>query len=144
MDEFSSGEDSGSEIDGYITDEEVEDEVDHRDDAPNRFFFQNEPLHTDSATALCQSESSSAFLSPGETLEAAQDQAPATTCTIAAPSCSLDSIAPTPMTIDSPPPLPPPILAPSTTATPMSSPLALPPPAFFVQLQLLPFSLALL
>ena len=47
MDEFSSGEDSGSEFDGYITDEEVEDEVDCRDDAPNRFFFQNEPLHTD-------------------------------------------------------------------------------------------------
>ena len=97
MDEFSSGEDSGSEFDGYITDEEVEDEVDRRDDAPNG-FFQNEPLHTDSVTALCQSESSSVFLSPDETLtllEAAQNQAPATTCTIAAPSCSLYSIAPT-------------------------------------------------
>ena len=41
MDEFSSGEDSGSEFDGYITDEEVEDEVDHRDDVPNRFFKTN-------------------------------------------------------------------------------------------------------
>ena len=67
MDEFSSGEESGSEFDGYITDEEVEDEEDRRDDAPNR-FFQNESLHTHSATALCQSKSSSAFLSPDETL----------------------------------------------------------------------------
>ena len=107
-------------------------------------FFKNEPLHTDSTTALCQSESSSVFLSPDETLtflEAAQDQAPATTRAIAAPSCSLYSIAPTPMTTDSPPPLPPPILAPSATATPVSSPFALP---FFVQLPLLPLSLALL
>ena len=63
MGEFSSGEDSGSEFDGFITDEEVVDEVDCRGDTPNRFF-----LHTDSATALCQSESSSAFLSPDETL----------------------------------------------------------------------------
>ena len=132
MDEFSSGEDSGSEFDGYITDEEVKDEVDCRDE--NR-FFQNEPMHTDSATALCQSKSSSAFLS---LLEAAQDQAPATTHAIAAPSCSFYSIAPTPMTTDSPPPLPPPILAP-TTATPMSSPLALPPPAILCPTTTIPF-----
>ena len=41
MDEFFSGEDSGSEFNGYITDEEVEDEVDRRDDAPNHFFKTN-------------------------------------------------------------------------------------------------------
>ena len=35
MDEFSSGEDSGSEFEGYITDD---DEVDSIHDAPTRFF----------------------------------------------------------------------------------------------------------
>ena len=81
-------------------------------------------------------------LSPDETLtllEAAQDKAPATTRSIAAPSCSLYSIAPTPMTTDSPPPLPPPILAPSTTATPMSFPLALPPIAILCPTTTTPF-----
>ena len=52
MDEFSSEEDSELEFDGYITDENVKDEVDCKNDASNRFFFQNEPLHTDSALLL--------------------------------------------------------------------------------------------
>ena len=39
MDEFSSEEDSELEFDGYITDENVKDEVDCKNDASNRFFF---------------------------------------------------------------------------------------------------------
>ena len=38
MDEYSNKEDSESKFDGYITEKDVKDEVDGRNDASNRFF----------------------------------------------------------------------------------------------------------
>ena len=72
MDEFSSEEDSGSEFEGYITDD---DEVDSIHDAPTR-FFQNKALQCDVSSTLHQSESSLVLLSQDEAplLKAAQDQ----------------------------------------------------------------------